>query len=56
MTVKYVGPHDAVEVAGLVVERGKSADLGDLEPSLLEQVDNWQPVTAKTAAAETKEA
>lgn len=52
MTVKYVGPHDAVEVAGQVVERGAAADLGDLEKHLLEQPDNWQPVKVATKKQE----
>lgn len=43
----YVGPHDAVEVAGQVVAQGESAPFPDaLAKSLLEQTDNWQPVKA----------
>jgi hypothetical protein len=45
--IKYIGSHDAVDVAGRVVTKGEAVDLGDLEKSLLEQADNWQPV--KTA-------
>lgn len=55
MRIKYVGPHDAVEVSGLgVVERDAEADCPEgLAKSLLEQADNWQPVKAP---AKTKEA
>jgi hypothetical protein len=48
--LKYVGPHDAVEVrdVGATVARGESCDFpADLAKSLLEQPDNWQPVKAK---------
>lgn len=47
--VKYVGPHDAVEVDGVgVVKRGEPVEVGAAHgKGLLEQVDNWQPVTAK---------
>lgn len=51
--VQYVGPHDAVEVAGRVVKQGESVEVSAaLAESLLEQETNWQPVTAK----KTKEA
>lgn len=57
MRVKYVGSHDAVDVAGLVVAQGESVEVSaELGKSLCEQATNWQPVTAKTAAAEKKEA
>lgn len=39
----YVGPHDSVDVAGLTVARGESADL---PKDLLDQPDNWQPAKA----------
>jgi len=48
MKIKYVGPHDAVEVAGQVVKQGESAEFpAEIAKSLLEQDTNWQPVTAK---------
>ena len=49
MKVTYVGPHDAVEVAGVgVVVRGADVDVDDaLGKSLCVQGDNWAPVTAK---------
>jgi hypothetical protein len=48
MKVTYVGPFDAVEVSGLVVERGAVVDVdAALGKSLLDQGDNWAPVTAK---------
>ncbi len=57
MKIKYVGPYDAVDVAHLVgVKQGEEVDVSaELGKSLLEQETNWQPVTAKTAAAEKKE-
>lgn len=57
MRVKYVGPHDAVDVAHLVgVKRGESVEVStELGKNLCEQATNWQPATAKTAAAEKKE-
>jgi len=51
--IKYIGSHDAVDVAGRIVNKGEAVDLGDLEKSLLEQPDNWQSVKAAT---KTKEA
>lgn len=46
-SIKYVGNHDAVEVAGLVVKRGESADFpAQIAKSLLDQPDNWQPAEA----------
>lgn len=48
--MKYVGPHDAVDVGILTVKRGEVADLPE---DLLEQSDNWQPV--KTATTKKKE-
>lgn len=49
MKVKYVGPHDAVDVADLVgVKQGDPVEVSaELGKSLLEQETNWQPVTAK---------
>ena len=45
MTIRYIGPHDAVDVTGDgVITRGEPVDLGALEKSLLEQPDNWQSV------------
>lgn len=51
MKLKYVGPHDEVEVAGIyVVRRGDTFECdAELSASLLEQPDNFQP------AAKTKE-
>lgn len=48
--IKYVGPHDEVEVVGLSpVARGADVDCpADLAKSLLEQADNWQPVKTTT--------
>lgn len=49
--VKYVGPHDAVEVPalGVVCGRGESVEVdATTAKALLEQPDNWQP-TAKGA-------
>lgn len=43
--MKYVGPHDAVDILTITVKRGETADLPD---DLLEQTDNWQPVKAAT--------
>lgn len=58
--IKYVGPHDAVDVpvAGLEgVERGKPVELDDeLAAALLEQVDNWQPVQPPSKRAASKKA
>jgi hypothetical protein len=46
-TVQYVGPFDAVEVLGQVVEQGATAEFTDEEAkSLLEQEPNWRPVKA----------
>lgn len=55
MTIRYIGPHDAVEVVGVTVTRGDVINLGDVEPGLLKQPDNWQSVTPakKTAAKKT---
>ena len=50
MDLEYVGPHDAVDVAGVVVKRGESADLPE---ELLKQSDNWQPVKAPTKKKES---
>jgi hypothetical protein len=56
--VKYVGPHDAVDVHGVgTVAQGETVEVSaELGKSLCEQATNWQPVTAKTAAAEKTEA
>lgn len=48
--MKYVGPHDAVDVAGVSVKRGEDADL---PKDLLDQPDNWQPVKAATTKKES---
>lgn len=53
--VRYVGPHDAVEIAalGVVVQRGKSVDVpAPVAKDLLTQPDNFQPARppAKKAA------
>ena len=52
MQLKYIGPHDAVELrdVGVTVVRGESFDCpAELAKSLLEQPDNWQAVkSAKT--------
>lgn len=47
--VKYVGPHDAVDLVGVgEVKQGGAVDVpAGVAKSLLEQADNWQPVTAK---------
>lgn len=55
--LKYVGPHDEVEIPslGVVVKRGDTVDVSaeaagrapdgdDLGEGLLAQPDNWQPV------------
>jgi hypothetical protein len=53
--IKYVGPHDAVDVpvAGLEgVKRGAVVEVrGEVAESLLEQVDNWHPVNPVTRPA-----
>ena len=43
MKLQYVGPHDAVEVAGLgVVNHGDDVEVkGKLAEALLEQPSNW---------------
>jgi len=47
--MKYVGPHDAVEVplvdgSYVVVENGKTGEFDDATAaSLAEQVGNWEP-------------
>lgn len=56
MTIRYIGPHDAVDVTGdgaVTVVRGETVDLGALEKALLQQPDNWQP--AKAPAKKTTE-
>ena len=40
----YVGPHDAVEINGLVAVR--DGEPIDGPPDLKDQPDNWQPVKA----------
>lgn len=55
--IKYVGGHDAVEVAGLlIVRRGDVFDIDDpaLAESLLAQSDNYQPAKPP-AKAKTEE-
>lgn len=49
MRLTYVGPHDSVDVGGVSVKRGESADL---PKALLDQPDNWQPVKAATTKKE----
>jgi hypothetical protein len=58
-TIKYVGPHPAVDVEvaprkWVSVDHGATVEVGnDLAASLLQQVDNWQGTTkkgSKTAA------
>jgi hypothetical protein len=58
--IKYVGPHDAVDVpvAGLEgVKRGAVVEVRDeVAESLLEQVDNWHPVKPVKRPAPRKHA
>lgn len=57
-TLKYIGPHVAVEVPALaqVVARGKTITVEDtaLADALLAQETNWQEISSKPA--ETKAA
>jgi hypothetical protein len=52
-TIKYVGPHPAVDVEvaprkWVSVNHGATVEVGtDLAESLLQQVDNWQGTTKK---------
>jgi len=52
-TIKYVGPHPAVDVEvaprkWVTVDHGATVEVGnDLAASLLQQVDNWQETTKK---------
>ena len=44
--VKYVGPHDSVDMDGHVVKRGEAVEVPHgLAVSLLEQATNWQKAT-----------
>jgi hypothetical protein len=46
--VKYVGKHDAVDVAGQVVKQGGEVEVSAaLAKSLCEQKTNWQPADKK---------
>lgn len=51
--IKYVGPHDAVDVPGAgTFERGQEAEVdAALAKSLLEQPDNFRAVTTKKTEA-----
>ena len=53
MKLRYIGPHDAVEVDGLgVVERDATVEVkGKLADSLLDQPSNW----TRTDTPEKKE-
>lgn len=46
MKIKYVGPHDAVDLPGLgSVAHGKAIEVtGPVAPSLLAQKDHWQRI------------
>lgn len=45
----YVGPHDAVDVLGQVVEQGAEIDVSsDAAKGLADQPDNWQPIKASS--------
>lgn len=47
--VRYVGPHDEVEVAGYVVARGDSIEVdGELAKALLAQADNYEKADKPT--------
>ena len=52
MKFKYVGPHDAVDLAGAgTVKHGDSVEVsGAVAKSLAEQTDAWEPATTKTPA------
>lgn len=60
MDVKYVGPHDGVEVplpSGLVArcERGGTMSVpDDVAKGLLEQPTNWEPAKAGSAKSAEK--
>ena len=60
-TLKYKGPHDAVEVEvaprlWVTVTRNSTIDVADkLAGQLLEQVDNWATATKKAAKAVSAE-
>lgn len=48
MRIKYVGPHDSVDVGGLTFKFGVPGDVpAVLGKCLLEQADNWQSAAAK---------
>lgn len=60
-SIKYVGPHDAVEVEvapqrWALVNHGQVVEVGDtLAVALLDQPDNWKSVTKKAAKADPVE-
>lgn len=48
MRIKYVGPHDSVDVGGLIFKREVPGDVPDvLGKRLLEQASNWKSASAK---------
>ena len=53
MFLKYIGPHDEVEVpdARLIVKRNQTIEVsGELAEGLLCQEDNWKKTTATKSA------
>jgi predicted RecA/RadA family phage recombinase len=60
-SLKYVGPHDAVEVEVApqkwsLVTNGQVVEVGDtLAAALLDQPDNWKSVTKKAAKPDPTE-
>lgn len=45
MELRYVGPHDAVDILGRTVARGETITIDKKQgAALLEQPDNWQNV------------
>ena len=51
MKVKYMGPFDAVIVAGVEAKRGEPIEVDDvLGSSLLEQEDNWRAASSRKHA------
>ena len=58
MFLKYIGPHDEVEVpaARLVVKRNQTIEVsGELADGLLVQEDNWKKTTATKSAPTAEE-
>jgi hypothetical protein len=47
--IRYIGPNDEVQIAatGQIVQQNHQVEVEDdeLAKSLLEQTDNWEPVT-----------